>query len=212
MGLFINNKKHPAIFKNQEKLMEPNQAVYKQDYLSELIVKQSQANAELKNSLQSLEKSLKKQNRLQATRVKRISYDVQELADRQIEQIDFEHDVTALLGTQNKGNAELATKIEQQVELQRDMVKQIENQEIFQQEVISRLESQEALTEKLMRKVDNFRSILYERTHFLADKIEEGYNSTSSYIHELVSSTALPPLRYKLKESEKKVEKVEKVD
>jgi hypothetical protein len=68
------------------------------------------------------------------------------------------------------------------------------------------LENQEALTEKLMRKVDNFRSILYERTHFLADKIEEGYNATSSYIHEMVSSTGLPPLRYKLKESEKKVD------
>ena len=209
MGLFINNKKHPAIFKNQENLTEPNQAVYKQDYLSELIEKQSQANAELQNSLQSLEKSLKKQNRLQATRVKRISYDVRELADRQIEQIDFGNDVTTLLETQNKRNAELATKMEQQMDLQRDMVKQIANQEDFQQEVISRLENQEALTEKLMRKVDNFRSILYERTHFLADKIEEGYNSTSSYIHELVSSTALPPLRYKLKESEKKVEKID---
>jgi hypothetical protein len=56
MGLFINNKKHPAIFKNKAKLMEPNQAVYKQDYLSELIEKQNQANAELQNSLQSLEK------------------------------------------------------------------------------------------------------------------------------------------------------------
>ena len=209
MGLFINNKKHPAIYKNQEKLTEPNQTVYKQDYLSELIEKQNQANADLQSSLQSLEKSLKKQNRLQATRVKRISYDVQELADRQIEQIDFGNDVTTLLETQNKRNAELATKMEQQVELQRDMVKQIANQEDFQQEVISRLENQEALTEKLMRKVDNFRSILYERTHFLADKIEEGYNSTSSYIHELVSSTALPPLRYKLKESEKKVEKID---
>ena len=64
MGLFINNKKHPAIFKNQAGLTEPNQAVYKQDYLSELIEKQNQANAELQNSLQSLEKSLIKQNRL----------------------------------------------------------------------------------------------------------------------------------------------------
>jgi ribosomal 50S subunit-associated protein YjgA (DUF615 family) len=206
MGLFINNKKHPAIFKNKAKLMEPNQAVYKQDYLSELIEKQNQANAELQSSLQSLEKSLKKQNRLQATRVKRIGYDVQELADRQIEQIDLGNDVTTLLETQSKRNAELATKMEQQMELQRDMVKQIANQESFQEEVISRLENQEALTEKMMRKVDNFRSILYERTHFLADKIEEGYNATSSYIYEMVSNTALPPLRYKLKESEKKVD------
>jgi ribosomal 50S subunit-associated protein YjgA (DUF615 family) len=206
MGLFINNKKHPAIFKSEAKLTEPNQAIYKQDYLSELIEKQNQANAELQSSLQSLEKSLKKQNRLQATRVKRIGYDVQELADRQIEQIDLGNDVTTLLETQSKRNAELATKMEQQMELQRDMVKQIANQEVFQEEVISRLENQEALTEKLMRKVDNFRSILYERTHFLADKIEEGYNATSSYIHEMVSSTALPPLRYKLKESERKVD------
>jgi ribosomal 50S subunit-associated protein YjgA (DUF615 family) len=206
MGLFINNKKHPAIYKSKSKLTEPNQAVYKQDYLSELIEKQNQANAELQNSLQSLEKSLKKQNRLQATRVKRIGYDVQELADRQIEQIDLGNDVTTLLETQSKRNAELATKMEQQMELQRDMVKQIANQEVFQEEVISRLENQEALTEKLMRKVDNFRSILYERTHFLADKIEEGYNATSSYIYEMVSSTALPPLQYKLKESEKKVD------
>ncbi|WP_172370876.1 hypothetical protein [Sporosarcina jiandibaonis] len=206
MGLFINNKKHPAIYKNHDKLTEPNQAVFKQDYLSELIEKQNRANAELQNSLQTLEKSLKKQNRLQATRVKRISYDVRELADRQFEQIDIGYDVTNLLETQSKRNAELAVKMEQQMELQRDMVQQIANQESFQQEVINRLENQEALTEKLMRKVDNFRSILYERTHFLADKIEEGYTATSTYVHELVSSTALPPLRYKLKDSEKKVD------
>ncbi|MBO1914983.1 hypothetical protein J4G37_60425, partial [Microvirga sp. 3-52] len=91
-----------------------------------------------------MEKSLKKQNRLQATRVKRIGYDVQELADRQIEQMDLGNDVTTLLETQSKRNAELATKMEQQMELQRDMVKQIENQESFQEEVISRLENQEA--------------------------------------------------------------------
>ena len=206
MGLFINNENHPAIYKNQAQLTEPNQTIYKQDYLAELMTKQDQANAELKNTIQSLEKTLQKQNQLQSNQVKRIRTDVRELAEGQSEHIDFGRHLTTIVEVQSKKNIELASKVEQQMEFQRDMVKQLSNQESFQEDFATRLENQEALMEKLSRKVDNFRSILYERTHFLADKIEEGYNSTSSYIHELVSSSVLPPLRYKMKETEKKVD------
>ena len=206
MGLFINNENHPAIYKNQAQLTEPNQKIYKQDYLTELITKQDQANAELKNTIQSLEKTLQKQNQLQTNQVKRIRNDVRELAERQNEHVDFGRDVTSIIEAQGKRNEELALKVEQQIEFQRDMVKQLSKQESFQEDFVNRLENQEALMEKLSRKIDDFRSILYERTHFLADKIEEGYNSTSSYIHDLLLNAALPPFQYKLKKKEEKVD------
>jgi len=206
MGLFINNENHPAIYKNQAQLTEPNQTIYKQDYLAELLTKQDQANAELKNTIQILENTLRKQNKLQSNQVKRIRNDVRDLAEGQIEHIDFGRDVTSILEAQGKKNQELAIKVEQQIELQREMVKQLSNQESFQEDFATRLENQEVLMEKLSRKIDNFRSILYERTHFLADKIEEGYNSTSSYILDLVTNSALPPIEYKLKKKEEKVD------
>jgi len=61
-----------------------------------------------------------------------------------------------------------------------------------QQDILNRLENQEALAEKILREVQHFRSILFERAHHLAEKIEDSYSLTSSYIHKLMSGSDLP--------------------
>lgn len=206
MGLFINKKRHPDVYKNNTEIKAPNQEVYKQDYLSEMIERQRQANAILTNSFQELEKSFKKQSKIQSGRVTRIGNNLRELNDRYIEQRELDHDVAHSLEIYGKKSEELALKMEQQIELQEQLANQISKQENFQNEVLNRLENQEALTEKMIRKIDNFRSILYERTHYLAEKIEDGYNSTSAYIYDLVTGSNVPAVRYKLKRNEKKHE------
>lgn len=87
---------------------------------------------------------------------------------------------------------QLHSQMNQQMDLQKQMAERIGKQEDHQHEVISRLDNQEALTEKILRQIDHLRSILFERSHHLAEKIEEGYNLTSSYVYKLMTGSDQP--------------------
>ncbi|MFS0643628.1 hypothetical protein [Siminovitchia sp. 179-K 8D1 HS] len=84
-------------------------------------------------------------------------------------------------------NEHFLSSLHEQHELQKEMADQISKLEANHQEVIERLDSQEALTEKVLRQVTNLRSILFERAGHLADKIENSYKLTSSYIYKLMT-------------------------
>ncbi|MBP1970188.1 hypothetical protein J2Z83_002306 [Virgibacillus natechei] len=96
------------------------------------------------------------------------------------------------LETYGLSNEQLSVKMDEQTALQKQMVEEISNQENSNEEVLSRLENQEALMEKVVRQLDHFRSILFERTNFLAEKMEDGYHLTSSYVNQLMSGSDQP--------------------
>ena len=91
------------------------------------------------------------------------------------------------LEKQKAANEQLLLNLREQHELQKEMADQISKLEANHQEVIERLDSQEALTEKVLRQVKNLRYILFERAGYLAEKIENGYQLTSSYIYKLLT-------------------------
>ena len=47
MGLYINKDKYPTVYKNKDKIPEPNQKIVRKDYLTEFIDEQQQANVSL---------------------------------------------------------------------------------------------------------------------------------------------------------------------
>ena len=203
MSLFINSNKHLKVYKSDAEIIAPNQDIFKRDSASEMIEAQKKANDSLRRSFQVLEESYVKQARTQSRRIASVRHNLEQLNDRHSEQQEMENDVANLLKKYSSKNEELSLKIEQQIALQKEMASQITKQENFQQEVISRLEKQEALTEKMIRKIDHFRSILYERTNFLAEKIEKGYSSTSAYIHKIMTVKKDPSIQ---KEKEKSLD------
>lgn len=71
-------------------------------------------------------------------------------------------------------NEELANRLEKQVNTQEQMAEQAARYEETQKDVLLRLDNQEGLIDKIARKLDHLRSVLFERTHFLAEKIEAG--------------------------------------
>jgi len=90
--------------------------------------------------------------------------------------------------------------------LQQKMATEIAKQESLQHSVVNRLENQEALAEKMLRQMENLRSILYERTNYLAEKIEKGYASTSSYIYKMMKTNKDPVIHEEIKEKQKTLE------
>jgi predicted nucleic acid-binding Zn ribbon protein len=79
-----------------------------------------------------------------------------------------------------------------QEDLQKQLSEKISKQEEFQTGVLNRLDQQEALTEKIFRQLNHIRSILFERTNYLAEKIDEGYKITSSYVYKLMTGSDQP--------------------
>lgn len=89
-------------------------------------------------------------------------------------------------------NQDLTQKINEQLDNHQQMAEQFTKQEDIQKEVLTRLDTQEALTEKILRQINHIRSILFERTNYLAEKIESGYKITSSYVYKLMTGSDKP--------------------
>lgn len=95
---------------------------------------------------------------------------------------------------------QLANHKDQQEEVVEQILTYVEDQ----QEVKNKVESQEALLEKVLRQMDHFRSILYERSSYLADKIDDSYQITSSYVYQLLRGNDKPYLFVASKKSNHK--------
>jgi hypothetical protein len=175
MGLFSNN---PNVYMNKERLYEPNQQTSRSDQLSELMEEQQKANIALRDTLM--------QALLETEGVVK-----QDMTNR------FEKNDTVY--------RQISLQLQEQLALQKQMAKQISQQENFQAGILGRLNNQEALTEKISRQLNHIRSILFERTNYLAEKIDAGYKVTSSYVYKLMTSSD-KPLTFLMMNNKKKEE------
>ncbi|MEH7113880.1 hypothetical protein V7124_16015 [Neobacillus niacini] len=190
MGLYINNNKYPDVFKNQEKIPEPNQKLVRIDNLTEIIDEQQQANVSLINSINEIKNQFLNQEVVQASHWDKVTNQLNELTISNQSHKEYEELIIDLLKTQE--------------ELQKQLAEKIRKQEEFQTEVFTRLEQQEALTEKIFRQVNHIRSILFERTNYLAEKIDEGYKMTSSYVYNLMTGSDQPITFYLMNNKKQK--------
>ncbi|MBV7504606.1 hypothetical protein KW850_04905 [Bacillus sp. sid0103] len=178
MGLFINNSDHPDVYKNKRQLHTSNQVVSRQDFLSELINEQHKANTALEKALSELGNQTQLQEKTQFSQWNHVGEQLNDLRNRMERYEDANH--------------QLVLQMNKQLELQIEVVEKITKQEEFQSGVLQRLDTQEALMDKISRQINHIRSILFERTNYLATKIDEGYKITSSYVYKLMSGSEQP--------------------
>ncbi|CAM4078550.1 hypothetical protein [Lederbergia lenta] len=57
--------------------------------------------------------------------------------------------------------------------------------------------------EKVVRQIDHIRSILFERMTYLAEKVENGYRLTSSYVYKLMTGANQPFALFMANEKQK---------
>ena len=101
-------------------------------------------------------------------------------------------EIASRLERSEETNQKLALKMQEQLELQKETAEKITKQEEFHGGVLERLDTQEALLDKIARQVNHIRSILFERTNYLAEKIDDGYKLTSSYVYKLMTGSDQP--------------------
>lgn len=102
-----------------------------------------------------------------------------------------------------KANGKLALKVDKQTDYQEQLSEQLSAQGESTKQIEKRMESQEALTEKVVRQMGDFRSVLFERTNYLSEKIEETY----SYILSQLTDCDQIHSNFLLYESQKQKEK-----
>lgn len=224
MGLFMNNEQHHGMYKNSEEINEPNQTTFRRDHLVELL-KAQQINHDV------LHKSIQKLSMLSEQRENKQSIEWQgiisrlsglEKANNQQEQQTFQmmEQLIALTDENKKlqmmmeneriSDLEIVNQIKQHSLNNEKLSQQIIEQKESQQEVLTRLDNQEALTEKTLRQISNLRSSLFERTNDLAEKIEDSYQFTSSYLYQLLTGADQPLTFYLHSEDRKEKESHQK--
>lgn len=80
----------------------------------------------------------------------------------------------------------LTNQINDLSSIQQHLTDQIVSSKSQQEKVLKKLDNHEALLEKLSRQMNQFRSIVYERIHFLQEKIEDSYKFTAAYVYNLL--------------------------
>ncbi|WP_449354867.1 hypothetical protein ACUL41_00785 [Virgibacillus natechei] len=224
MGLYINRDNHTDIFKNNTVINAPNQGIFIRNHMAEMIEEQQKVNVSLHRSFHGLKNLHQQQGIVQEGRWQEIGNRLHELKEmnqqlesqvlervrklenENVSEQEFTKRIDQLRQSQQTvenqieaygmANEALFEKMDEQTVLQKQMAEEISNQENSNDEVLSRLENQEALMEKVVRQLDHFRTILFERTHFLAEKLEDGYHLTSSYVDQLMSRSDQPMTFY----------------
>jgi hypothetical protein len=178
MGLFINNSEHPEVYKNKQNLQPSNQVVSRQDFLSDLIYEQKKTNVVLKKALSELGLQSQHQEEIQINQWHSVADQLKDLKTR--------------LERYEDANHQFVLQMNEQFELQKEVAEKMRKQEEFQGGVLQRLDTQEALMDKISRQIQHIRSILFERTNYLATKIDDGYKITSSYVYRLMTGSEQP--------------------
>ncbi|WP_423802132.1 hypothetical protein [Neobacillus sp. SAB-20_R2A] len=199
MSLYINKREHPNVFENKQTIKAPNQSYSRQDFLTELIKEQEKANAALRKTLRELQIQTIKQEESQTSHWNDIGsqlIDLQKSSQSHQEmmrmQEKFQEEIADKLNRLAVFQKEVTEKLNSQEDFQNQISAKMNKQEEFQEDVLKRLDHQEALTEKISRQLNFIRSILFERTNYLASKIEDGYKLTSSYVYKLMTGSDKP--------------------
>lgn len=217
MGLFINSEQHHNMYRTKENIHGPNQATFQRDHLSELLKEQQKTNESLRKSMiklgilqeqsgQNHSKQWKEMGKRLAS-LEKANYQQDQRAIQMLEHLkiltDENKNMQMLIEKEHISSQEIGEQIKQHYLNHQELSKQLHAHDENQQEVIKRLDHQEALTEKMLRQMSNLRSILYERTNFLAETIEDSYQFTSSYVYQLLTGTEQPLTFYMQRKQEK---------
>ncbi|WP_018930817.1 hypothetical protein [Gracilibacillus lacisalsi] len=190
MGLFINQSEHQGVFQHKEEIEDiPNQSYFKTDYFAEIIQAQKNFNESLtkevkdikrrhqQNEFTGFRKWKELSSRLEHLYNKTANHDKFELEVRKwLQMLDEKNqEIISQLSDYKSSSEQLSSQVNEMHMLHQQMAEQISKQDEKQDKVLDSFENQEALLEKTFRQLDNLRSILFERTYHIVEKIENSW-------------------------------------
>ncbi|MCF3942127.1 hypothetical protein [Oceanobacillus alkalisoli] len=174
MGLYINGD-YEDIYQSDEAVNDNNQVIYVHDRASERLKEQEDFNVSTREHLAGM----------------KASADREYIRNRQKWE-EFEADygnILAKLTAISKENEQLSNQVTAYLRSQEEITKRFAIDQTKMEDLKKRMEEQEALTAKVVRQLDHFRSILYERTNYLAEKVGEATTTILQFLKSESSSS-----------------------
>ncbi|MHA6259809.1 hypothetical protein ACXYMX_07795 [Sporosarcina sp. CAU 1771] len=207
MGLLMNTNGQPTIYENSFSALGNNQEHFTINPIEEWMTEQKESVDIINHQLDALKSIIMQEKQTQANQWQSAKNRLDDLLENEhVENLTIRNQVQDV----SKLSQEIVEILNKNLVYQEELTKQISSQEEIQQDLLKRLDKQEGLTEKVLRQMDFIRSILYERTNFLAEKIENSYSMTSSYMARLFSKSTPNGRGFIIKE--KKEDKQENID
>ncbi|MGM8212281.1 hypothetical protein ACLIBH_05715 [Virgibacillus sp. W0430] len=183
----ISRQRSEEAFAQQLETYRVHYGNFKSDVLERLAMLE-ESEAQLKQLLEE-ETVLNKQARKQITEIhqsnKKLLHELHQFQDASK---TVSAQVDACLSLQKQTITQLSDQSAQYEHISEELKKQADDQ----QQVQTKLQNQEALVEKALRQLDHIRSVLYERSSYLAEKVESGYDRTASYVYHLLTKSEKP--------------------
>lgn len=117
---------------------------------------------------------------------------IEEMLQHMKNLLDSNQKLIEKIKQQERQNDLLSEQMSELLNKQENMKNSIESQVEEQKKMQQKIEDHEALFDKVSRQLSNLRSIIYERTHHLAEKLEDHYDFTSTYVHQLLTGKQEP--------------------
>ncbi|WP_209121313.1 hypothetical protein [Alkalihalobacillus sp. BA299] len=154
MSIFINNKDHPDVFKNNNKINAPNQGFIQYHSFAKLLNEQQEANKELTQSITDLKTHYEKLANTQSSQWNLLKHQITDMNDRNRHHKEFENHILQKLTTLNENNINLQTNIAKDILLKKSIIDEFHILKESNQEISGRLEKNEAATQQISSQVN----------------------------------------------------------
>jgi len=139
VGLFINKKQHPDVYKNRSALIEPNQVEYCINAFTEFVKDQKESNKSLNKAIDGLSSTQEKYQMNQNRQWKELEHRIFELKRLHQEHEKVELQVISWLRKLDIKQTNLQTMIESEQKDKKEITSQIQHLTTSQQEVLNQL-------------------------------------------------------------------------
>lgn len=154
MGLFINEKGHPNVFKNNEDIKNQNQEHFKIDPLAEWMKEQKEATETTNRRFNMMENLLKQQSNAQSNRMISIHEQLSELKENDIRRENFEKGAQNSFSKLEDKNQVLLERFWNLRNLNQDCNVQVKGISQSNQEIIKRIEIITSANEEVLFKIN----------------------------------------------------------
>jgi len=126
------------------------------------------ATESVQNELQSIKTAIQQNNE---------TLDKEEMMNHAIlEQLSFQEQAITSLSSQiqeySQVNMDVKEKADKTEEMYQEITEKLDIQEVFHQTIIEKMEKHDAYFSKIIRQLDMLKAMIFERVHFITEKIE----------------------------------------
>lgn len=179
MGLFINKKQHPEVYKNKGALIEPNQVEYCINAFTEFVKEQKASNKNLKKAINGISNNQEKYRLQQNRQWKELEHRVLELKRLHHEHEKVEKQFMLWLQRLENKQDGLQVMIQNDQQQNKEVLAQIQNLSKSQQEVfnqLSQLDEAKVLINQQLELLASFRDEVIDQIQLVNSSNEQILN------------------------------------